>query len=372
MPQDVSSQRRYHYVDLLRGLAAYAVLIGHYRWLYATVPDRSPLGVDLPFGSLLGPVYDSGSLAVRLFWALSGFVFVVAYGSNDVSSRTFWVHRIARLYPLHLITLVLVAILQSISLWLYGAPTIYPNNDLPHFLLQLFMASNWFTMEHSFNAPIWSVSAEVLIYFVFLLYLKRVGLSLAAAVGLTLAGGVIAVLAGSWVAQCMALFFAGVSIGIVAPEVHRRLGRWLLPLAASGLAAVALFCLGISSTGHGDFIPTFTIYIGCPALLCLFIAFDLRAPPLAARWHWIGLSTYSVYLWHMPIVIAVKLAWPGVVSILPNPLTLLGFVVLVGVVGHLSYRRIELPLQRSIRRTLLHERSKPATDRSRSQSAEAG
>lgn len=255
--------RRLHFVDLLRGLAALAVLICHYRWFFARVPGEWRTDISLPGYSFLWPIYDHGELAVPLFWILSGFVFAIAYGrfGKGLSLWQFWLRRFARLYPLHFLTLLIVAGLQAVSMGVFGAWQVYGNNDLPHFLLHLFFASNWFTMESSFNGPIWSVSIEELIYFVFLIYMKRFGLNLPVALGIAFVSFAVERLTHSPVALCGALFFAGVSFAMVRTD-------WLfwgvVGLILTGLAAVmfprdAVF-----------------IYLGAPSLLAVFIGLDSR------------------------------------------------------------------------------------------------
>lgn len=66
---------------------------------------------------------------------------------------------------MHFLTLVIVAVLQAVSVARFGASQIYDNNNVYHFVLQLFFASEWgLQAGHSFNAPIWSVSVEILVY----------------------------------------------------------------------------------------------------------------------------------------------------------------------------------------------------------------
>lgn len=340
------SPRRYHYVDVLRGLAAVAVLVCHYRFFFSEAVQDWRYDAPLPLYSLLWPLYEYGDVAVRLFWILSGFVFAVAYGTKgrSLSMRTFIVHRAARLYPLHLITLCVMAALQIMSVSLYGQWTVEGNNDLPHFLLQLFLASNWFTMYGSFNGPIWSVSVEVLVYAVFVAYLKSVGTSLISALSLAIGGLTIALLTSNPIAECLGLFFAGVATFMVAP----RFGKWLLPLSLCALLTVAALALLLSSLGQGT--HTLLAYLGTPAILGCFIALDLRLPPLSRRWHWLGMSTYSIYLWHLPLIVSVKIllgnAIPG---FLESPLTLMTYCGAVIGIGVISYKRIEAPAQRWIR-----------------------
>jgi peptidoglycan/LPS O-acetylase OafA/YrhL len=344
--------RRYHYVDLIRGLSALTVLICHYHWLYARFPGDWRTDAALPLYGWLWPIYEHGGIAVEMFWILSGFVFTAAYGryGKGLSLKAFGVHRFARLYPLHFATLILIAGLEAVSLVLYGQFTIEPNNDLPHFVLQLFFASNWFTMEPSFNGPIWSVSVEVLIYFVFLAYMKRAGLSLPASIGLVVFGGICELVTGSPVALCLCLFFSGVSIGILEPMVQRLLGKWLVAVGAAALLGVIGLGFVADALGQGVHVHMLAVYLGTPAVLILFIALDNNAAPLPKQFHWIGAITYAVYLLHIPTAITLKLLLgDAIYPLLGSPLTLLAWTALVIGLAIPVYYRFELPMQNWIR-----------------------
>jgi peptidoglycan/LPS O-acetylase OafA/YrhL len=334
--------RRYAYVDLLRGLAALTVLICHYQWFYSIEPGEWLNGADLPLEGLLWPVYRFGGTAVQLFWVLSGFVFIIRYGADGrrLALGQFAVSRIARLYPLHLATLLIVAALQWASKAQSGEFIVYSNNDVPHFVAQLFLASNWFTMEHSFNAPIWSVSVEVLIYAAFALFMRSVGASLSAAIALVAAGYLATHWLGSPITSCLALFFAGASLAIALPWAQRTLGRTTIPLAILGL-------------GVAVYIPGLLVYLGAPCAVALFASLDHQLPALPTRWHWIGAITYSVYLLHMPVLIAARLLLGDrLTPWLPHALTLMLFVSVVIILSILSFRHFELPAQKWVRRQL--------------------
>lgn len=325
--------KRYDYLDLLRGLSALIVLICHYWWFWDFDPNA-----PLPARDLLWPIYEFGGIAVQVFWALSGFVFWVAYGKRQVTGRQFWLHRFARLYPLHFVTLLLMAALQAISTATTGTWTVYGNNDLPHFLLQLVMASNWFTMEHSFNAPIWSVSVEVLVYLAFLIFMRAPSLALALLVGAMSAFAYY--LTQHQIPYCSALFFGGVAVAMLAPTVREAVPRLTLPLALLSLCGVAAAVVGLAWLGIDNKARLVAMFAGPIALVGVFVALDYRFA-LPKRWHWIGLITYSVYLIHMPVLISFRLAgW------IP-PLWL--FIAAVIGLSLLSYRYIEIPAQRWIR-----------------------
>jgi hypothetical protein len=66
------------------------------------------------------------------------------------------------LYPLHIVTLIIVAPLQYIYLQTHGQYFIF-SESASSFIAQLF-ASSWFNWRTaSFNGPIWSISVEILV-----------------------------------------------------------------------------------------------------------------------------------------------------------------------------------------------------------------
>lgn len=111
--------------------------------------------------------YKEGFVGVNFFFILSGFIIAYTYRDRLLEQkstlREFWVARIARIYPLHLLTL-------GISVCVGG----YISGDLidwiKHFVANLFLlqpfipAADYF---FSFNSPSWSLGCEQLFYFLF-------------------------------------------------------------------------------------------------------------------------------------------------------------------------------------------------------------
>ena len=113
----------FYVIDLMRGLAAIAILVWHYQhFFFPQAETRLPVTSRQiqPLYSALMPLYEYGSYAVQLFWMISGFVFCAVYAHTKATTRDFVVNRFARLYPLHIITLLLVAALQVISAYRLG------------------------------------------------------------------------------------------------------------------------------------------------------------------------------------------------------------------------------------------------------------
>lgn len=165
----------YSAVDFLRGMGALTILVWHYHHFYFEKAYFGPTNgspswdfARQPFYELLFIPYHWGMWAVQFFWMLSGFVFAFVYLQKEMSAKSFFIFRFSRLYPLHFISLLVIATLQYISLYLLGSFQILEINDLYHFVLNLFFAQHWGLQEgYSFNSPSWSVSVEELVYWGF-------------------------------------------------------------------------------------------------------------------------------------------------------------------------------------------------------------
>ncbi len=168
------AKQRLASLDVVRGLAALAVVVQHWWQHFGTLPGASdiPGGVDLPFYNLLWPFFLNGSRAVTLFFNLSGFVFFWLYSDEIANRRIGFIRfmglRFSRLYPLHLATLIVVIPLQFVFIQYIGSPFICKFNDFYHFVLNLLLVQYWgFEKGYSFNGPSWSISVEIALYLIF-------------------------------------------------------------------------------------------------------------------------------------------------------------------------------------------------------------
>lgn len=103
-------------IDILRGIASIMVLIHHYKHFFlpaTSIKWTTDDIVSVPNFEIWAPAYYWGLYAVQFFWVLSGFVFMHVYANKiSVTSKKFFLSRFARLYPLHFITLITVALIQ--------------------------------------------------------------------------------------------------------------------------------------------------------------------------------------------------------------------------------------------------------------------
>ena len=145
----------------LRGIAALLVAVFHFEMAIARfVPAAQTM------------FFEKCYLMVDLFFIMSGFIMIHVYSNhfkNNIQAKSlknFLVARFARIYPLHLFSLLLlVIIVRWVTDW--GNPPIIfeqPSDILPNiFLLQSF----GFTKIYSWNIPSWSISAEWAAYLLF-------------------------------------------------------------------------------------------------------------------------------------------------------------------------------------------------------------
>jgi len=164
---------RFYSLDVIRGFAALSVVFWHWQHFFYDGTVRTGFeSASQPLYEIFFLFYDKGWVAVDFFFSLSGFIFFWLY-AKDISARNisagkFFVLRFSRLYPLHIATFLFVALAQVFMRETTGGYFVYPENNIYHAILNVFMASGW-GMERgwSFNAPVWSVSIEVLLYAAF-------------------------------------------------------------------------------------------------------------------------------------------------------------------------------------------------------------
>jgi peptidoglycan/LPS O-acetylase OafA/YrhL len=127
----------------------------------------------VPKDTTLGRMYDSvfyefGSLGVGFFFVLSGFVLTMSYkkrfAENRMSYREYLVGRMARIYPLHVLTL-LIAVPMSFPELTKDALSFFAQ-----FMADLLLIKSWIPDPRyyfAFNGPSWSISAEFFFYVTF-------------------------------------------------------------------------------------------------------------------------------------------------------------------------------------------------------------
>lgn len=346
---------RLYALDALRGFAALSVVLWH--WQHFFYVGSTPGGFDResqPLFHFFSVFYKHGSLAVELFFGISGFVFFWLFSQRiadgSLSPRSFFVDRFSRLYPLHLATFALVAMLQFFYARDHASYFVYPDNDLYHAALNLLLASAWgFEKGWSFNAPIWSVSVEVLLYGVFFLLClcgrcKLILIPLLIGLGALLHSNLqyFKLGVGLFAFFCGGSAYIFLSTSLASLGERKSLGLSLaMTIVAWGYAWVAPA-------------PDKMILIGVvfPLSVATLAAIGFAYRGFLKHLAPVGDLSYASYLLHFPLQIVFALAVDSLGyerTIFYSPWMLMLFMAVLIPLSMASHHFFEVPIQRTLR-----------------------
>lgn len=331
-------------LDSLRGIAAIGIaMFWHYQGAFQCAP----------FHDAMYWFYHYGALCVDFFFVLSGFVFSYVYGRmilrHEIDLVKFAILRFSRLYPVFFVTTVIVAAMQGLRKCMGYEFFGHPFNDVYHFFLNLlFLHSGWFEQGFSFNAPSWSVACEAASYLIFFYILNRFANGRQAAfVAMVFLG--IFLWEWNWqfplLNSTMGRGFMGFFIGCLLYTAHIRLsataGRvtYLRVMAA----LICFLCVMGSLYGHAFYGDRWHVVYVCllfPSLILFSLHFSalsriLTFSPLV----YLGEISYSIYLWHFPIQLAMQTGMDfGIWQFDPSARHVFGlYVILVVASGAVSH-----------------------------------
>ncbi|MDH6124219.1 acyltransferase [Kitasatospora sp. GP82] len=392
------------WLDALRGVAALLVAVHHFGLLHL-----------LPYGGTINREFDLGIYAVMLFFLVSGYI-VPASLERRGDVRGFWIGRIFRIYPLLIVViaaalLILPRTQSAVPDVVLDHPvrSALANTLLLHEMLNVpsalgamwtlcyemvfyfFVGALFVQGRHRWSSPI------------------AIGFAaLALLLGAAVTPAMITVDQGS-TRNLIAAAAAVMAMGLVCILTGRTALVRLGSLVLGGLGAVLLF-LNARSTFFESMMILATMFAGTAihriergrldrlqgTLCCGFvlvsgvlagylynhgdalyrtwtsgwIGFSL---PYAAAWltfglgmllrhrrfprvlTWLGAISYSVYVVHIPVLHAVRWLIPDGTFPSTGPgrfIPALIFLAAVLLLGHLTYRLVELPGQKLGRRVL--------------------
>ena len=146
-----SNKKPLHALTGLRFVAAATVFVHHLGGKFGFTPNQ----------------YSIGSLAVTFFFVLSGFILTYVYHGKLSDSREvkrFWIRRFARIWPLHLVCLLLAMMVIAFDSKLDVA------NYLPKLAANAALVQSWLPFSDwvfAFNSVSWSISTEAFFYALF-------------------------------------------------------------------------------------------------------------------------------------------------------------------------------------------------------------
>ncbi len=354
MEDNMNSKKRYMPgLDGLRALSVLAVIAYHLNMKWA----------------------QGGLIGVAIFFVISGYLITdqiliqkQRYGRLDL--KDFWIRRARRLLPAMFCMLLFVAI------WLLLLDPDRLNHLQGDYLSSLFYVNNWWLIFHqvsyfeSFGPPspighLWSLSIEEQFYLIWPLLLllthrrgKLFVMILAAAVASALAMAFLYV-PGSDPSRVyygtdtrMFGLLIGAALAVVWPS-HKlnaavsKASRFSMDIIG-GISLIALIVLMYqmneydASLYRGGF-------LGLSVLTAIVIAVlahpaSLLAKALGLRpLKWIGVRSYSLYIWHYPVIILTN---PSNQAVTPSPLLIACQIAASFALAALSYKYVEEPLRR--------------------------
>jgi peptidoglycan/LPS O-acetylase OafA/YrhL len=347
-------------LDAMRGLAALTVVTYHFRH-FGGDTHAYPLAQTMVGGF----VFEHGWAFVDFFFVLSGVVMTYRYlepiADHKIDGREFFVLRMSRLYPLHIVTLLVCAGIEWTCLALHKPEIIYNHNNLYDFFLHVFyLNSGGFEEAFSYNNPSWSVAVEVVAYMLFFLYASRARSGYVAASLCTIAVG-IAIMRMGWmypllngyVARGAIGFFVG-SMLFLGVRALKRLGYGRTFARVAFAVAIAVFAITYA-VGFDEYVGGTTL----PLLLVIFplvILVGLEIRPLAAVLSlrpltFLGDVSYSVYLVHVPLQMSMLyyLREHHVEAPVKSGAFLAEFLGAVLILAYVVHRFFELPARRWVR-----------------------
>jgi peptidoglycan/LPS O-acetylase OafA/YrhL len=354
-------------IDILRGFAALSVVvfhvIAHFNW--TGFPVSGPL-----------VWFRIGGVGVDLFFVISGFVIALSAFARlrrdrfADFARSFARARIARIAPLYYLTCLIFLVFVEPDL-------VFVPDIWKQLLSHAVFLHSWFLMHQGgINGVNWSVSVEMQFYLLMLLaapWLRR-------GHWLTIGLGAVAI-AWTWRAAVFFLvdqngpfttfpvfvyttelpgmldeFAAGILLArfILSPKgqallVRARQHPWIIPGATAIVVAASLHIYWHNTT-YWNSAPMVIAFKTLVAIACAMIV--LSACVLQYPWvvwitaplRYLGTISYGIYLWHLPIILALKrVTWVDGPQALPSVL------VLTVLFAALSWHFFERPLMMRFR-----------------------
>ncbi len=341
----------------LRGWSAMWVLLYHVQVLAPAIHAGWPTDI---------PLLDQGWAAVDLFFILSGFRLMRAH-KREIARPTarallrFAGLRLARIYPLNLVTTGLIVLLLAVD---HPFASWFRRWDPGHLapaevLTTAALATRWFLpVAGSVNPPVWSLSVEMLGYAAFPLLAWAASRRLPASQFALIATAALAILAAAELgwrrvgmndmsqdggALCMAACFGvGVLLWRLRQQASPALAACAGPVSLLAMLATALASL----KGAGALLLP-----ACFAVLILALSFDsgvvsrvlFSAPSL-----FLGRISFPLYLCHLlPLLwLMTAMSRAPATSAWQAGAALCGVIALIILIATLLHVVVERPAQR--------------------------
>ena len=332
-------------LQVARGIAASLVFVMHLMNMAAMYS-----GWDYYISTLAGWSQYVGHFGVDIFFVLSGFVIAVsasrAKASPGRNAVNFLIKRAARIYPLFWMTLLMSLLLPAIpgsdnsldalaakpeSIFLLSPPAAHPLAWTLVYEVQFYILASIFMLFGARTRALfltWAVSQVVVVIAAKLGYLPRLPIT----DGLTLE------------------FCFGVFIGLLMPNNIVKYPVTLI-LVSFVLVICSSSYFGTTAVATNTLIRALLWGIPAGLIIMSLVTIEARGARFKKPLLDLGDESYSLYMWHLIILIASNQALH---PILPErgPTFAIAYVILATVltlaISRMSYRLVERPVLRKV------------------------
>lgn len=308
-----------------------------------------------------GHILKEGYVGVSFFFILSGFIIAHNYTAKltdgSCSRKRFWVARIARIYPLHLLTLVA-------AIFIGGTFVATQPLSWAHLFTSATLTNAYIPRSDFFfalNAPAWSLCCEQLFYILFPMTLpiarspKKLTVIAAAAVAVVIIGSTFTpeqYIKGVWYTNPITRLPDFV-VGVLLWHAYQRIKKMDISRCCASLmelSAVLLFALFYIYAGDIPKAYRYSFYYWIPmAAIILSFALQkgilseiLKAKPFITG----GEISYGIYLTQLLVITATGSHVAALPPIMAAAIVLSAIIA----ISYLSYGFFEKPMNRLIKR----------------------
>tara|TARA_B100001769_G_C22096418_1_gene591569 strand:- start:222 stop:1274 length:1053 start_codon:yes stop_codon:yes gene_type:complete len=294
--------KKIRFLESIRGISALVVLLFHLKDTTNSILIHNFLILN-------------GKIFVDFFFVLSGFVIAHNYSSKIhtlIDLLKFKFKRFLRLYPLHILTLIIFVFIEwtkyflSINVGIFPSSEPFSINNINSFIHNLFL-THAFLSVNSFNIPSWSIGVEFYTYLLFsliILFIKNKNMCLFLFIGISLSSFLYIILGSGTITsmenedgfiRCCFSFFLGSTIFSLQSffSIKPKLANYLI-LFFLCLMFIALF---IKNNFIGILTFAMIISISVKEEENYFVKI-LNFKPLV----YLGSISYGIYMFHFLVI----------------------------------------------------------------------
>jgi peptidoglycan/LPS O-acetylase OafA/YrhL len=317
------------HLDLIRGLAAWAVMWGHLRADFFV--DYSQLQIRSPLSKLLYFLTGFGNEAVLVFFVLSGFLISSAIFSRHASGIWSWrdyaIDRSSRLYVVLIPGLLFGLLWDKLGSSVFASTGVYsqPLTNFGLFVVQtrlgigtffgnLFFLQTILCPTFGSNGPLWSLANEFWYYVLFPVALAA-GLAwkqraAGKAIALTILAAAVAAFIGWTILLAFVIWLSGTVLVLAYSKwtISSKASLGLYTLASSALLAATL----VAARTESSPLLGNNLSVGLSFSLFLFAVLQMGHGPAGVVYariaRFLAGFSYSLYVLHFPLLLFLK-AW---------------------------------------------------------------